>query len=392
MLEASLALEVDFPQGQVTATDGFLKTYNPHTKSWCMVLEPKGELLMRFAPCGGAIGMRFQVDPADMDFNHPYGPLRLATPNVLRFFVGDEPRAISNIGQMVKRRLFPKHPGFVFNTVAYVGSPGPDNVGKYTDPESPWFNIFVGYYQIDAPIAAGWDRPFGYERNGYAVHKQDLIRLGKADWNWFSNWNYGTPAEEIEAYDEIDATAAGIEQSDAVQIGTTWWHPVAIGAVEVASTYESYFPEAAKLVRNSPFLTDLWRAFFGLPCPCSSQPTSFIPTTLRGSLFMAFQKDDVAYHTRIFGGTLEAADKTDKDGFLAAQMGALENLIAKQYGDLGFEGQPPAMPPAVVPSGVGEHQPAEPAGVDVVRPRILGSSESAAAEKEAGSSDPGAGG
>src|SRR5712691_9447349 len=53
LIDASLEIEVDFPEGEVTASAGHIKTYNRQTKDWCTVLAADDELLMRFAPCGG---------------------------------------------------------------------------------------------------------------------------------------------------------------------------------------------------------------------------------------------------------------------------------------------------------------------------------------------------
>jgi len=347
MIKSDLTVSVDYFRGEVKGTGGAIETYSPPNQSWCTTLAPKGELLMRFAPAAGVIGDVVKVGPNDLTFSHRYGDLNRATPDVLRLFVSSDARAISNIGQMVRQRMFPDpaYHDFTFNTVAYVGRPGVGNVGRYTDPNSPWFNLFVGYYQIDAPIAAGWDRPFGYQRDSYQLRAEDLVRLGKADWNWFSNWNYGTPSGSIEPYDDVSKGA--VKQNSASEIGGTWWQSVEIGDVEVASTYESDASGAEQLVLNSRYLSPIWRVLFGFPCPRPNYPKSFISTTLRGRLFMAFQKDGDVYRTRIFGGTIDARDSADKDGFLAAQMSALRNLIGARYGGLGFPENPDQAMPEV---------------------------------------------
>jgi hypothetical protein len=365
LIKSDLTVSVDYFKGEVTGTGGAIETYSPPKADWCTTLAPKNELLMRFAPCAGLIGDVAKVGQNDMSFNHRYGDLRLATPNVLRLYVTDEPRAISNIGQKVRRGLFPApaYHDFTFNTVAYVGSPGSGNVGRYTDPDSPWFNLFVGYYQIDASTDDGWDRPFGYEPNSTTVRGEDLLRLGKADWNWFSNWNYGTPAVEIEPYDDLKGGRA--EHTGASEIGGTWWQSIDMGDVEVASTYESDSASAAKLVLNSRYLTPIWRMLFGSPCPRPNHPKSFIPTTLRGTVYMAFQKgDDGMYRTRIFGGTIEARDG-DTEKFLDAQLSALKSLIASRYAALGFKDKPDdPMPKLGVPK---DGEVAEPSDLGEVR-------------------------
>ena len=67
----------------------------------------------------------------------------------------------------VARRLFPAYPAFSVNVAFSCGRSRRIRPGVYADPRSPWFNVFVGYYQIDAP-RSGWDRPFGYRPDGPA--------------------------------------------------------------------------------------------------------------------------------------------------------------------------------------------------------------------------------
>jgi hypothetical protein len=356
--------------GELVGLSGGVTVTNPHAGQECPLLQLNGPtLLMRFAPGVGMIGKRFQIGKDEIPFDQ-HGGIQLATPNVLRFYVTDERRAVSNIGQMVKYRLFLKYPDFVFNTVAYVGKPA-GNAGQYTDPESPWFNLFLGYYQIDAPVGTkeggGWTRPFGYElSNGsWKVYEEDLVRLAKADWNWFSNWNYGTPADDIAAFDNIDLERSEVKQTGVRELGT-WWHTVEMSNIEVASTYESCFPDAARLVLNSPSVTPMWRELFGAPCPRANERASFIPTVLRGSLLMAFREEDGQYHTRIFGGTLYP--KKGDDDFLQAQMKALETLIEKEYSDLGFQSNPDQQAQPISPISPDGEPPPVDLGQDVKGP------------------------
>ncbi len=300
---------------------------------WREVFEFDRKVLMRFSPAIGSIGGSTIVDEPVLS-ETGFGRTQLCTPSVLRVYVDERETSLADVGSIVKREMFPDHPDFVFNTVACVGRPENGGPGLYTDPESHWFNVFLGYYQLDAPKHS-WSRPFGYVTAGGAgseVAFDDLIRLGESDWNWFSNWMYGVPYEVAKPYsafelDEIPTRVGGPER-----IGASEWHAVEMRNVEVASTYESGAKGAARLADNS-VVDPIWRRSFGRPCPRPEWPESFIPTVLDAKLLIAYWEDDDAFHTVMFGGTSHAGGDQD---FLAAQMEAVRAVIGRSYPRLGF--------------------------------------------------------
>ena len=333
LVDVSLELEVDAFDGEV-AVGGHLRVRPPFDDDWHTVLDVDREVLLRFSPGIGQIGASSAVqEPLIVDPS--FGRSQLCTPAILRIFVDDEDRAVSRAGSLVKRHLFPDHPSFTFNTVACVGQPdGEDEPGLYTSPASHWFNVFFGYYQLDAP-KADWTRPFGYRSaNGLAseIEVEDVVRLGKSDWNFFSNWMYGVPDAAVERCNGIDMASMPVHRGPAEQIGATLWHPLVIDDVEVASAYESDAPGAARLVENSE-LDDIWRHAFGLPNPHPDWKESFIPTRLRASVWMAYWEDADAFHTTIFGGTLP---KGGDQAFLDLQMRSVRTVIERSYQGLGF--------------------------------------------------------
>ncbi len=343
-VRANIVLRADFETGRLMG-DGSIEALSPVSKQWYDVLrtsDPDGSLLATFDPCGGAMGGNpnlTQDGQPKIDPTKKVGDVTLATPNILRIHVAEGDRFINNVGQMVKRRLFPNHDDFVFNTVASVGCT--NDTRHYPDPLSDWFNLFVGYYQIDAPRSSGWTRPFGYESaNGEKseVGFSELVLLGKADWNWFSNWNYGIPMEAIEAAHAEDETSPFPQlELEPKEIGNSWWHHVTVGEFVVASCYESDAPGAAKLQMNTA-LTPIWRIFFGAPCPRPGHDTSFISTTLNAELYMAYHETDDAFHTCMFGGTIV---KDGSKALMQAQLDAVKAVIEKCYPDLGFAARPP---------------------------------------------------
>ena len=146
--------------------------------------------------------------------SHPrFGRSMSWVPTIARFRVDTANRAVTNVGSIVKPKFFPHLPDFVFNVCFAVGHPSlrapqlpdlPPLSFPYGDPTSIWFNVFVGYYQLDAP-KSGWTRPFAYVPGSDAkftrIEFDDIVRLGKADWNYFSNYLYGVPADCIEPFD-----------------------------------------------------------------------------------------------------------------------------------------------------------------------------------------------
>jgi hypothetical protein len=266
-----------------------------------------------------------------------FGPNGPSGDGVTRFHISDDVRMLADVGRIVKEQLFADTPPLTLNIVACCGRPvgAADGPGTYGDPESPWFNVFFGIYQMDCAKADGWTRPFAYERAAgvnSTVHGEDLARVGTADWNWFSNYLYGVPRHVCEQYSHIDMSKVTFSPIVTETHGTSQWHRLTMSGVVVASAYESSAPGAERLVTNSA-LTPTWQSSFGLPCPRPGYSTSFIPTTLRSTLLMAYVEDDHGFHTLMFGGT--AAVTTDAS-FLDAQVAAVTKTIVDRYPAAGF--------------------------------------------------------
>jgi hypothetical protein len=143
---------------------------------------------------------------------------------------------------------------------------------------------------------------------------------------------YGVPIEAVEPYSAPDAAGVEVTESGLSRIGRSLWHGMTLHGVEVASTYESPAPGALRLTTNT-VIDDVWRRSFGLPAPSAAWPESFVSTRLVAQVDMAYWEDDDAFHTVIFGGT--AAIESDPE-FLAAQMAAVREVIARTYPELGF--------------------------------------------------------
>ena len=329
-LRVELGLWIDVFSGEIEG-GGHIEV-RPLVGKWLTVLDIPRKVLVRFDPAVGEIGGSIEVVEPIVD-EPAYGRSQLCTPAILRLHVDDGEREISDAGRLVKQKLFQDHPPFVFNTVACVGAADASGRGAYPNPNSIWFNVFFGCYQIDAR-KSDWTRPFGYEAaRGTAsrIAFDDVARLGEADWNVFSNWMYGVPLEAIEPYLGVDPVDTHQEPAPD-RIGNTLWHTATIEKARCVSTYESNAPGAAQLVSNSD-IDRVWRRAFGLPNPQANSPDSFVPTTLRAELHMAYAEDDDAYHTVICGGTALVSAEPE---FLAVQMAAVRSVIEAGYPDAGF--------------------------------------------------------
>jgi len=290
-------------------------------------------LAFRFDPSLGEVAASAAPHPPSVNDPH-FGKSQPCTPTILRFHVDDDERALCRVGSVVKGEMFPTYPPFVFNTVACVGAFPAGGPGAYTDPVSIWFNTFLGYYQLDC-AKDRWSRPFGYQKadgcNSVPV-PEDLVRLGKSDWNWFSNWDYGVPTDVLLRYSSVPSTTHA-DNRGLVTVGTSQWHKVEVSGTEAASCYVADAPGARTLDHDNTVLEVTWRRSFGGPSPRPKYASSFIPTVVDAVVYMAYREDDTHFHTVIFGGTMQAGTKAT---FLVAQLQAVKAVMTVHYPGLGF--------------------------------------------------------
>jgi len=309
---------------------------------------------LRVAMVGDVKGKAF-VHAADLD--HPLFGKSRAFPTVLEIVVDDDRRRPpADVGRLAKRALFPDDPRFLFNVVFSCGDPGHLlGEGLYADPRSIWFNVFFGYYELDAPCAK-WSRPLGYRsaEPGAEVEFKDVVRIGKADWNYFSNRVYGVPLEKIRPLDAFDLGTIGHRHLGRVKIGKSWWDHVELDDVEVVSAYTAP-GEQGRLERPAWAWTPAWRLAFGGPCPREEAKESFFPTKMRAELYMSFRKAtdraDVkgkgeVWRTLIFGGTVRSdyrnpaksaeESRAEADAFLAVQLATVRHVMEEVYSKDGF--------------------------------------------------------
>lgn len=264
-------------------------------------------------------------------------------PGVLEIRVDVDSEALGGVGRLVKSRLFPEHPFFLFNVCFACADYGLGRPSPYVNPRSPWFNVFFGYYEIDVPKRY-WKRPFGYQFDGdgaAAPHWDDLVRIGKADWNYFSNYLYGVPQEVCAANDEIDVTGSKPLYHGRQAVGARHWDLVELGHVPVVSGYTS---DPSLLQDPSP-LSSVWRRVFGPPHPRERHPEAFPTTPMRGKFYMSYLEEfdedlgEDAFKTFMFGGTINTGffNAPKNERFLELQLDAVRKVMRNTYEHLGFE-------------------------------------------------------
>jgi hypothetical protein len=318
-------------------------------------------------PLLGNIDGRYLAPPVTVWFD---GRRSMSAPTLKIVIDGREKTTSPGALQPVSEKLFNGRPRFVFNVCFSCGRGATH--GVYADPESIWFNVFFGYYQIDVPRE--WGSPFGYLSNAVGPNPQicglDLVTIGEADWNYFSNFLYGVPLETVNREVTIDATSA-VPQARRLTLEGRQWDVVLLDHMAVSSAYVA--DERDLQMTPHPVLRALWRAAFGGPPPrrdAVQGDGAFSSTSMSGRILMYWREDahdrnlqGPVYRTFIFGATIDqtypdrlVALATSRAGalsadeaariraqavdenrcFLRAQNAAIEALIRREYGDLGW--------------------------------------------------------
>lgn len=335
VVKADIAVAVDLRAGEIRVhgdvcpADAALRAF--HTVAF------DDELACAFSPSLGEVDGKVAAH-APVVRDPELGASESVVPTITRIPVDLQRRVGTPVGNIVKQRLFSASPDFVFNVCFAVGPFGLFTPGSYGDPTSPWFNVFVGYYQIDAPRASGWTRPFGYDPGSSAapIVFDELLTLGKADWNYFSNWMYGVPLASVTPYDAPDP---GVKASylGREAVGARSFDVVDLDGFTAVSAYQSTAAGADSLEDNVPVLTRLWRHTYGMPGSVAGHPVSFVPTTMHARFYMTHFASADAFHTCLFGGTVNAAFAGPaNDRLLAEQLAACAAVLRQHYPRLGF--------------------------------------------------------
>lgn len=265
-----------------------------------------------------------------------------SAPFALRINVGPNATGFpAGIGKVVHNALFSAYPRFVFKVAFAAAETDLLGRGNYANPASIWYNVFFGFYEIVVPAKA-WGRPFGYAdaTSSAKVRFEDIVRIGKADWNHFSNELYGVPAAAIRAFDAVDMSRIETPPVERRKVGARKWDLVNLNGLSVVGPARST-RDGKGFVDRSAIVGKLWRYVFGTSAPTSKVRKSFAETKMRGRFYISFKADneggEAVYKTWMFGGTVNEGypDKAENERFLGLQMRSIEEIMAREKG-IGF--------------------------------------------------------
>ncbi len=275
-----------------------------------------------------------------------------ALPMILEVPVASEKIGMLEVGKKVHDKFFPDAPPFNFNVnFSCANATGLSRESEYTDPRSPWFNVFFGRYQIDAPTGAPgeagkWDRPFGFVRPGSnEINFDDLLKIGKADWGYFSNWMYGVPEADLDRIFKdanVGRTPTCTVTNPSVTINGKEYVECTVDGVMLPSAYVSG-KDGKGLTNNDPLMSNVWRNVFGKQNDAVNKDPrlagleSFTPTEMKMKFYLRQEKrwdpelNSYAYSTQIYGGGInktwagnDPAKQAHNERFLEAQMDAVK--------------------------------------------------------------------
>lgn len=289
---------------------------------------------------------------------------------IMEIIIDRESKSLSGCGKLVYDIYFEDYPKMLLNVCYSCGKPNIFRKGGYGDPLSIWYNVFLGYWEVDV-LVNDLNRPYGYtiNKNGFrSINKKEVLAIIKSDWNYFSNHIYGVPIEfidgDIKSVSNFNKEVKVFKKQKIIN-GKKWDH-LHLNDVKVVTTYQ--FTDGAKFKKHS-FYTPLWHILFGKPLSPKknidevlnkiniSKISSFFPTSMDGEIFMTYDivKDvdlnGLAYRTYFFGGSkhnhypliksmLTGIDKEllnkENEIFLQTQMIEVQKIIEKKFSNHGF--------------------------------------------------------
>ena len=265
------------------------------------------------------------------------------TPAALKIRVAADSKGdLGYVGRLVHGDLFADSPPFDFNVAFASAHVSLFGKSEYADPQSVWYNVFFGFYEIDAP-ADQWRRPFGYESEAEnaKVVPTDIERIGQADWNYFSNHLYGVPLRAVRSCCNT-SPAAVVNVLKRVSLpsrdGDRFWDDLDVRGVTVVGPNRSTIDRGAfehphSATDSAPRdIERLWQRAFGVHAPVASPAVSFAPVKIRARIRMFHDSYDAhgkkMYRTFLFGATVrEDAPTAQAERFLQLQLSALEKVM-----------------------------------------------------------------
>ncbi len=215
---------------------------------------------------------------------------------------------LNDVGKLVRKRYFDFD--FIFNVCFSCAKPKIFDIDEYADPYSIWFNVFFGYYQIDIPFN-NRRYPFGFNED-MTINPIEILKIGKSDWNFFSNYLYGVPLKVIEGNNEVvDISQKEINSSmvETEIIHGVEFYKITVNFFKVISAYEAN--DDMELTNN--FNNFVWQTLFGYPVSRNEFDKSFITTNMKSVMYVYHKdmsndpdlpKGEKQHSTFIFGGVI----------------------------------------------------------------------------------------
>ncbi len=257
-----------------------------------------------------------------------------SSPIILRIRVAENSNGFPlSVGKKVHKVLFSDYPPFHFK-VNFASSQVQYFKSNYSNPSSIWYNVFFGCYEIAVYKKDGWTRPFGYRLDKTLI-EDDLIRILKGDWNYFSAHLYGVPLHKVAKFDSLEGVV--VKHNTIVRIGAKSWHLFEVGNVHCVGPALS---QHDSMQYNNSLVNYMWRCSFGVTTQrFANIKESFEQTNMCFAMYVCFTETNKGWKTYIFGGSKNDnyPNKHENNEFLGLQMNIMRELIETKHYNLGFD-------------------------------------------------------
>jgi hypothetical protein len=245
---------------------------------------------------------------------------RAPSPVPFRFYLSDRGLRRHTVEGLAKRGFLREMPPIDLRVYFEVGR-GHGGRAAYADPTSPWFNVFLGSYEVRVPRAAG--TPFAYGDADGSLCPRTILRLGLADWGWLSSYMAGClPPFEVEAAPTAPI-AEPVGATTHVWLGDARWQTATWVARGVPA------PVAARW--RSPFVP-AWRAAFGGAFPGAGAVGP--PVVDMTAFFYARAYGSRSHwHTLVSGGSVShLVPPAEREDLLERQRGGIVRHVTRYWG------------------------------------------------------------
>jgi hypothetical protein len=220
------------------------------------------------------------------------GETRAPSPFPLRFRLRDAGLRRFSVEGLAKRTFLADAPELDLRVYFEVGRGSADGTAPYADPTSPWFNVFLGSYEVR--VARDWPRPFGFLDSAASQPNLEAIaRLGMADWGWLSSYMAGCrPPAAFAGRVNVEPLQLGVS----LDIGRTRWQAATFVVRGVPAPVPAHW--------RSP-LVPVWRAAFAGGSRWGDGAAGSLPAVdMTVFLFARAYASRAHWHTIVSGGSV----------------------------------------------------------------------------------------